>query len=130
MSFLISSGGSILILPNPELGNIEGLSVGINHSLSMTGDNYTYIKKRSSDKRTFRFDFTNVGRGKLIETQEFYKLHGGEEVIITDQFGSINQVIFSSDPSFTTSSHSVPVSSGTGARDEDGNFTLEFIEAG
>jgi len=129
MSFTLRSNTGITILPSPQLEDTNALSVGINHRQSMTAAHYTYVKKRNADKRQFEYTFENVGRGKLVEVQEFYKLFAGERVFITDHHNVTTPVYFLSDNiEFTTSNRSNP-SGGIGERSESGDFTLEFIEA-
>ncbi len=128
MSFFLRFSDSITFLPSPILDNTESLDIDLVHRRSMTGVNYTYVKKRSSDRRRFSYTFEAVGRGKLVEVQEFFKQFGGKVIHITDHLGATNSVVFEDDEiAFTTDGRGNP-SGASGARQEVGNFTLNFIE--
>lgn len=128
MSFTLRSDTGITILPSPVLSNTEALSVGLEHGQSMSGDHYTYVRRRSADKREFSFTFENVGRGKLVEVQEFFKLFNGERIFITDHQGTTTPVYFQNDAVEFTIDRRSGTTGASGERSESGNFTLNFIE--
>ena len=114
-----------LILPNPELENTEGQDLSLQLRRAIDGTRSTYVK--SSDRKSLSFTWESLGRGKLIEVQEFFKLYVGDHILLEDFRGDIWDVIFAEDPiSTTTSKRSANFG---GPRAESGSLTLEFLGA-
>ena len=112
-----------LILPNPDFGNTESQDISVDFKLSMNGTRYTYVK--SSDRKLLTFTWSNLGRGKLIELQEFYKLYAGDHILLTDYREEIWDAIFNTSPlDFSIDTKS---SNFGGPRPESGTITLEFL---
>lgn len=111
-----------LVLPNPLHGNDEGFDQSVQFRKSINGTRYTYVK--SSDRKTLVFSWDFLGRGKLVEIQEFYKLYAGNHVKLTDFRGDVWDAIFAEDPSLSVEVRTV--NSGA-ARKESGSITLEFL---
>lgn len=114
---------TITLLPHPQLGNEEGLDTELAYDESVSGNPHTYVQ-RSGNKRLV-LEFANVGRGKMLEVQEFVQAYAGETIRLTDHKGSIWRVVFATtNVSFTVNKKTF--SSG-GPRSEAGSFRLEFI---
>ena len=111
-----------IILPNPTHGNTEGRDQTVDLHKSINGTRRTYVK--SSSQRRLEFSWDSLGRGKLVELQEFHKFFAGEHVKLTDFRGDVWDVIFIDQPNLTVQSRSI--NSGA-ARKESGNVTLEFL---
>jgi hypothetical protein len=110
-------------LPNPDLDNTEGRSLSVSFKRSMNGARHTTVK--SSERKSLVFTWTNLGYGKLVEAQEFFKLYAGDHMFLEDFRGDIWNVIFDINPiSITVDGRSV--NSG-GPRNESGSLTLEFL---
>lgn len=116
---------NVLILPSPVLGNTEALGFEVDYKESMDGTTRTYV--RNSRTRIYIFDFENIGRGKMLEAQEFLRLFVGEIMIL--DWGAkpeVNgRVILNQDA--TVFSNDKLTINGGGPRTESGNFTLAFI---
>lgn len=111
------------LLPNPDNGDEEAVDPSVNFRRTMNGTRYSYVK--SSEARRLTYNFSNVGRGKLIEMQEFYKAHAADEIRLTDFRGDIWRVRFvESEVSFSTERRSFDAGS---VRKESGDFTLTFV---
>jgi len=114
-----------MIMPNPQLENTEGRDISANFKLSIDGTRSTYVK--SSDRKTLTFTWEDLGRGKLVEIQEFFKLYVGDSIKLTDFRGDQWNVIFGENP-IDVSINSRSYNSG-GGRKESGSVTLEFLGA-
>ena len=111
-----------LILPNPELDNTEGQDLSLQLRHAIDGTRSTYVK--SSARRTLSFAWSNLGRGKIVEVQEFFKLYAGDHVLLEDFRGDIWDVFFAEDPlSMATEKRSANFG---GPRTESGSLALEF----
>lgn len=116
---------TVLLLPDPELGDEEGKDISVEFKQSMNGTLYTYVKISSRKRMTF--NWSKIGRGKLIEVQEFFKNYAGEHALFTDFRGDIWDVIFNTNPvDITMDTRSAPAG---GTRFESGSLTLEFLGA-
>jgi len=114
-----------LILPNPKLENTEGWDLSVDFKLSIDGTRSTYVK--SSNRKTLIFTWENLGRGKLVEIEEFYKLYTGDSIKLTDFRGDQWNAIFGENPidiSIDTRS-----SNSGGGRKESGSITLQLLGA-
>ncbi len=114
-----------LLLPNPLLGDLEGRDQTLQFRRSIDGTRYTYIK--TSDRKRLTFTWEVLGRGKLVEVQEFYKNYTSERILLTDFRGDIWDVIFSENP-ITITMDTRSANAG-GIRFESGSLTLEFLGA-
>ena len=65
------SGTGIVILPNPELGDLESQDVSVNSRRTMDGTRYTYVQ--TTGQKRFELNFDSVDRGKMIEMETFFK---------------------------------------------------------
>jgi hypothetical protein len=110
-----------MILPNPQLDNTEGRSISLTFNQAIDGTRYTYVK--TSSRKKLVFTWTNLGRGKLVEVQEFYKLYAGSHIRLTDFRGDVWDVIFEAEPTIAIEQLSLE---GGGTRKESGSVTLEF----
>lgn len=129
MSFILEAPhpGAVtaLLLPNPELGDTEGRDLDVELKQSMNGTFYTYVK--SSDRKRMVFNWPSIGRGKLVEVQEFFKNYSGEHALFTDFRGDIWDVIFERNPiEITINKRTSPAG---GPRFESGSLTLEMLGA-
>ena len=111
-----------LILTSPEHSNTEGKDQSIQLRKSINSTRYTYVK--SSNRKRLEFSWTSLGRGKLVEIQEFHKLFAGNHIKLTDFRGDVWDLIFANEPNLTMQSRSV--NSGA-ARKESGSISLEFL---
>ena len=113
---------TITILPNPDFGDEEAIDTTLNYAESMDGTPYTYVE-RSGNFR-IRMQFTNQGRGKMLEVQEFLQFYAGEEIKLTDHNDRIWQVVYV--PNQTIFTHDKRSYNSGGPRKEAGSFSLEF----
>lgn len=112
-----------LILPNPELDNSEGQDLSVDLRKAIDGTRSTYVK--SNNQKRIAFAWANLGRGKLVEVEEFYKLYTGQRIRLTDFRGDVWNVIFSDNPiNIVVGRRSF--NSGA-ARKESGTLELEFL---
>lgn len=124
MSVALISSFAIIEMPNPSLQNQEAGEQFVNHDLAMDGTNYTYVK--SSLDRRLTMTFKNIGRGKMVELQEFFRVSAGKRITFRDWRNKLWQVVFDDDIlNFTTQSRSAK--SG-GGRQEQGTFELVLVE--
>lgn len=114
---------TITVLPNPDLDNSEGRDISVDFRRSMNGARYSYIK--SSEREALNFEWTSLGRGKIIEVQEFYKLYTGEHILLTDFRGDAWDVIFTTAPIIIEMARRSFNSGGN--RKESGNLSLSFL---
>jgi hypothetical protein len=85
----------------------------------MDGTRYSYVK--SSDDRRLSFSFTDIGRGKILEVQEFLKKFRGQFIKVVDHRGNAWKVFVDTNPvTFTTNARGAP-------QGERGSFDLEFV---
>jgi hypothetical protein len=111
-----------VLLPNPKFGNNEGIDQSVEFRKAIDGTRYTYVK--SSDRKTLIYTWETLGRGKLVEIQEFYKLYAGNHIKLTDFRADVWDAIFAVDPSLSIETRSVNAGA---ARKESGTITLEFL---
>lgn len=112
-----------ILLPNPNVEDSEALEHQLNFNRSMNGTRHTYVK--SSTDRKLIYEFSDIGRGKILEVQAFLKQFRGKRIRLTNFRGEIWKVFINqSGTEFQTNKRSF--NSG-GARKEAGSFTLEFI---
>jgi len=110
-------------LPNPNFSDSRAIDASINYRQAVDATRFTYVK--SSSSRRLVFEFTDMGRGKLAEVQEFFKLYTGVKILVEDHNNLKWEAIFDDDSiSFSTQGRSI--NSG-GGRFEQGTVTLEFI---
>lgn len=110
-------------LPNPDLGDTEGLNVETNYREAMNGKPWIYHK--STDHRTLSFTWSALGRGKLLEVAEFVKAYLGETITIVDHNDVTWSAVCDNDTiSIDTTGRAAPLPEG---RSERGSVTLSFI---
>lgn len=113
----------VTLIPSPVVEDTQGLEDQINFGQSMDGTRYTYVKS-TNDKR-LSYTFQNIGRGKILEIQEFFRTFRGEFIRLINFRGETWKVFVDADSiNFQTDKRSV--NSG-GSRKEAGSFTLEFV---
>lgn len=112
---------TVLLLPNPVLDNSKSLDVAINYTQSISGSRYTYVK--TSGRKRLSFTWEVLGRGKLVELQEFYKAYAGQHVRLTDFRDNTWDVILEDEPSITIDVRSANAGA---TRRESGSVTLEL----
>ena len=125
MTFEAPHPGAVtaMLLPNPDLDNSEGQDLSLDFRLSINGTRSTYVK--SNVQKRLNFSWTSLGRGKLVEVEEFYKLYTGGRIKLTDFRGDEWDLIFSDNP-ITISVNKRSYNSGA-ARKESGSLELEFL---
>lgn len=112
-----------LLMPNPELENTEGQDLSLQLRRAIDGTRSTYVK--SSDRKSLSFTWNDLGRGKLVEVEEFYKLYAGDHVLLTDFRDDVWDLIFNENPiSVQMTSRSANFG---GPRQESGSLTLELL---
>ena len=75
MTVSLVGRGEGVIMPNPDLEDVENVEQSVNHRLALDGTNYTYVK--SSPYKRLTLTFNNQGRGKIIEVAAFYEANAG-----------------------------------------------------
>ena len=71
-----------ILMPDPILTNTRGQVIDVNLRTSRDGTQYTYVRKGT--EKTLSYTFENMGRGKLVELQEFIKTFQGSKFRIED----------------------------------------------
>jgi len=105
-------------MPNPQLANTRGQIVQTNLRTSRDGTQYTYNRKGL--EKTLSYTFEGVGRGKLVELQEFIKTYQGFQFRIEDHHQVLWLVYITPDTFQTVMDRrGSPVL-------ESGSITLEF----
>ena len=116
----------LTVLPNPDLEDSEGWDAEVVSKRAMEGTRYSYIRRPGT--KIFTYTFSHIGRGKLVEVQEFFKATAGEAILVTDYRGTVRRMFFREDPiTFTTDERS-DFTGDTGERSESGTMVLEFVE--
>lgn len=64
----------IVVLPNPEFGDLQGPTGTVLHKRAMDGTNITHVK--AIGRRLYNFTFS-LTRAKSIELLAFYEVHAG-----------------------------------------------------
>lgn len=123
MTMVLQAGGASVVMPNPDFGNAEGRDLSLDAQKSMDGTLYSYVQ--SSGRRTFSYTWSDLGRGKIVEVQEFFKLFAGVAIQLIDHRGTSWLVIFKD----ATIDASVD-SRSAGSRRESGSITLDFLQDG
>lgn len=72
----------VILLPDPIKSNEQGQKIAMSLKLTRNGDQHTHVKRTES--KTLNYTFQQVGRGKVVELQEFLKLHSSAQIRITD----------------------------------------------
>lgn len=110
-------------MPNPDHGNTKGQDLAVDFKKSIDNTRYTYVKSSSRKRLTFTWEV--LGRGKLVEVQEFYKNYAGDNIRLTDFRDNSWDVIFAEDAIDITMDRRT--GNVGGARYESGSLTLEFL---
>lgn len=74
------------ILPNPEMGNQEGLRVEVDTHRAIDGTLRTYVKKKYRQRRRLFWTF-RLTRNKAIELREFLFSYHSSEFLVDDHEG-------------------------------------------
>ena len=120
---LVGPLGQTTLLPNPDLNNSEAVRDQATIRQSMNGTFYSYVKK--TNLRELNFTWSHVGRGKMVEVQQFLKAFAGEKIMLTDPYDEKFKCVFTSDAlTFTTASRSF---NGGAARKESGSMSLTLL---
>lgn len=123
MTVEFRSSVAVMVLPNPSLENEEGAELIVNHRVAMDGTDYTYVKSGSDFRLVLTFE--NIGRGKLVEAEEFYRASVGEKINFLDHRGNSWVVVFDDAPlDFITDGKS---GLSGGERQEQGSFQLVLV---
>ena len=105
-------------MPDPSLSNEEGRRVSMDLFVARDGTQHTYIHK--TNDTILNYDFTGVGRGKIVELQQFLKKHAGNEMRLEDHRGDLWRVSLRETELLATMNRRAdPVL-------EDGSFSLSF----
>jgi len=124
MTFMAPIGAieTVVLTPNPKLQDPESIDHGVNFKEAMDGTFYTTVF--SSAQKLLTYDFESMGKGKLVELEEFFKLYAGKHILITDYRGESWDVVFTED-TLSTVTEKLAKFASTG-RQEAGSITLEF----
>jgi len=123
MSFRMFGPGGITLMPNPDLDNEESIRADVSIRQSMNSTFYTYV--RQSNNRRVEYTWSNLGRGKIAEIEQFFALNFGEVITITDHRNVQYRVtVEGATLDFATNSRTF--NSG-GPRKESGSTTLSFV---
>jgi hypothetical protein len=107
-----------ILMPDPELANSRGQAISSNLRTSRNGTQYTYVRKGLN--KTLTYTFENMGRGKLVELQEFIKTYQGSPFRIEDHHGVMWSAFLTPETVETVmDQRAFPVL-------ESGSITLEF----
>jgi len=114
---------TIVLLPNPVFDDAIALDVDLQYYQTIDGTRYTYIKQ--SENRRLTYTWGSLGRGKMLELEEFFQAYAGQFLRIVDHHNKIWQAsLVPGESNFTTSRLS---RNSGGPRTESGEVTLEFI---
>ena len=114
---------TIVLLPNPVFNDAIALDVELQSYQTIDGTRYTYIKQ--SENRRLTYTWENLGRGKMLELEEFFQAYTGQFIRIIDHNAKIWQAsLVPGESNFTTSKLS---RNSGGPRTESGEVALEFI---
>ena len=127
---------NVLALPDPVIGDTQSLQVTVDYKESIDGTERTYVRgtgfifespDRTSDNILHIYEFSNVGRGKMLEAQDFLRLFAAFPMRLDwlahpEQNGNVflNQEA-------TVFTHDGLSQFSGGPREESGSFTLAFI---
>jgi hypothetical protein len=114
---------TVTLLPDPEFADSRALEVNLNYQQTLDGTRYTYVKQTDNIRLIYSWD--TLGRGKLLELEEFFQAYAGEFIRIIDHNNKIwKAAIAPGELSFETTKLT---RSAGGPRTESGTITLEFI---
>ncbi len=114
---------TVVLLPNPVFGDSRALDVDLKHYQTLNGTRYTYIKTSANRRLTYTWEV--LGRGKMLELEEFFQAYAGEFIKIIDHNSKVWKAsIVEGASQFTTTQLS---RNAGGPRTESGSITLEFI---
>lgn len=113
---------NILLLPNPDLEDEEGLKRDVLLRRAMDGTRHTHVK--TSTERRLTFVFTNIGQGKLLELEQFLRANFAKTMFLETFRGQVWQGFIANEPDISVEGRSNPAG---GSRKEQGSFTLEFV---
>lgn len=118
-----NGSSTTVTLPNPTFNDSRALDVEVQHYQTLDGTRYTYT--RPSDGIRLIYTWGDLGRGKLLEVEEFLQIYAGELIQIIDHNSLIwDARLIPGQVSFST--NKLSRNSG-GPRTENGEVTLEFV---
>ena len=85
-----------IILPAPQLNNIEHFDLKTSFGTAMNGDTYSYIKTPPTSKLTMSFNLLTIRLKNAIIL--FLDAVGGDDIKLTDWLGNVWQGKISSNP--------------------------------
>jgi len=128
---------NVLALPDPVIGDTQSLQVTVDYKESIDGTERTYVRgtgfifenpDRTSDNILYTYEFNNVGRGKMLEAQDFLRLFAGYPMqvhwLAHPEHNGTNVFLNQEATVFT---HDRLSQSSGGPRQESGSFTLAFV---
>jgi len=118
----LRSNTNTLLLPNPDLADEEAVKQELDTARAMDGDRYTYVK--TSSERRLVYQFTNIGRGKVVEVGQFMRANYAKQMIMTNFRSETWNVYITNAIDLSTSGLATP---GDGNRGEQGSFALEMV---
>ena len=114
---------TVLLLPSPNLANAQKPDDKLDYDETMDGTPYAYVRKGSIHELTY--SFSSIGRGKLLEVQEFFIAFAGEKALLVDHNGDRWQATISDDAVIVT--HDGKGEPAGGPLEEAGSFNLTFL---
>lgn len=118
-----SAPTALTVLPNPDFTDEQAHDIALEYEESIDGTPHTYIRNPSLQR--ISLTFSNVGRGKLQEVQEFIQLFHGTIIRLTDHNDVVWEGAIENEPVEFT--HEVKSDLAGGPRYESGGFSLSFI---
>jgi len=111
------------ILPNPRLGDSEGLRDAVMMKRALDGTRYTYVKRKGVRKMQWTFKLT---RNKALEMRAFFQSYFASKIKVVDHNDRVWVGNFVNNPfEFDTVSRSGPAISPM-PRGEAQTITIEF----
>jgi hypothetical protein len=111
------------VLPNPRLGDSEGLRAEVKIKRTMDGTQYTYIKRKGGRRMLWTFKLT---RNKGLEMRAFFQSYFASTVKVTDHNDRVWIGKFINNPfEFSTESLAAPAIAPM-PRGENVVITIEF----
>jgi hypothetical protein len=118
------SAAATVLLPNPQLGNSEGLAITMTRKVAIDGTIHTYIKRKQG-RRVLKWTF-KLTRNKALELRAFIQCYFASAVKITDHNSRVWVGNFTGNPfEFETVERSGPAISPM-PRGESVRIELQF----
>lgn len=112
---------NLLILPNPQLRDIETPDTQVIFHRSLAAQNYTYVRENTAVDLVLTLKFTDVSRLKMDETRAWVRNYTGYYFRYTNHMLEQYKVRLINNASFTMTRMAVPCNPG---RMESGEFEL------